>query len=306
MVQPCSTRWSSHESAVTRTCVLYSSILTTLEKLEDEGDSDATALSVLIQNKKFVFVLNALVTILDHTSFLTKTLQNSRQTLSDTRSHIDALKSILTEYRSDDSKLNKLFKLVDEICERENITIFDKVTRRRNDLLKYCQKADGTIDSKLPLRKIFYEIIDLILNGIEMRFGDEAMDIIGTMDQVTNQRKFQSCERLNIIIPDHEGTHFKAFIDNRLAESDSLLDTLNVCDQNIFPNIFQLLLSLAVCPISSVTVERFFSKVNSVMIPSRQSMTSKRLKNLCLLSFERDITARLEKNIARVKSEYYK
>ena len=51
---------------------------------------------------------------------------------------------------------------------------------------------------------------------------------------------------------------------------------------------------------------KVFSKINSVMIASWKSMTSKRLKNLCLLSFDRDITARLEKNIALVISEYYK
>ena len=75
---------------------------------------------------------------------------------------------------------------------------------------------------------------------------------------------------------------------------------------SIFPNIHTLLISLSVCLISSVSVERFFSKVNHVMVPSRRSMTSERLNNLCFLSFERDITLYLEKKLQLVKSEYNK
>ena len=59
-----------------------------------------------------------------------------------------------------------------------------------------------------------------------------------------------------------------------------------------FPNIYSLLLTIAVCPISSVSVERFFSTVNRGMIPTRKSMTVERLNNLCVLSVEHDLTLR--------------
>ena len=89
-------------------------------------------------------------------------------------------------------------------------------------------------------------------------------------------------------------------------QSAGLLDILKICKRDTFPNVHSLLLSLAVCPISSVCVERFFSTVNRVMIPSRKSMGTKRLNNLCLLSVERDLTLYLQKNVKLVKAEYRK
>ena len=137
--------------------------------MEDEGDTEATSLGLLIQNKKFVFTLHALVTVLDTAEYATKTLQNSKQTIADTRAQISALKCNILDL-SNDQRLNQLFKVVDEICEKENITIFDKVTRRRNNLLRYTKTGDPIVDTKLTNRRVFYEILDIILNGIEERF----------------------------------------------------------------------------------------------------------------------------------------
>ena len=111
--------WSSNEASASRVCVLYHTILVVLEKLEDLGDADVTALSVLIQNKKFVFVLNALVTILDVANFTTVILQKSHQTVSDVKSHINALKSTLQEYRNMDTQVEKVLKVVDEVYARK-------------------------------------------------------------------------------------------------------------------------------------------------------------------------------------------
>ena len=69
-------------------------------------------------------------------------------------------------------------------------------------------------------------------------------------------------------------------------------DVLRIYRKETFPNIYSLLLTLAVCPISSVSVERFFSTVNKGMIPTRKSMTVERLNNLCVLSVEHDLTLR--------------
>ena len=37
----------------------------------------------------------------------------------------------LCVYRSEERKIKEILKVVDEVCARENITVFDKVTRRR-------------------------------------------------------------------------------------------------------------------------------------------------------------------------------
>ena len=99
----------------------------------------------------------------------------------------------------------------------------------------------------------------------------------------------------------------KHFCDDQI---DRLRDILRIYRKETFPNIYSLLLTLAVCPISSVSVERFFSTVNKGMIPTRKSMTVERLNNLCVLSveLEHDLILRYswKKSINLVKSEYRK
>ena len=145
------------------------------------------------------------------------------------------------------------------------------------------------MDTDTPLRRIFFEIIDIILVGIELRFTNEAMDIIAVSDMVVNQRMVSSND-----------------FTKRLDRTAGLLDILKICNKETFPNVHSLLLSLAVCPISSVTVERFFSTVNRVMILSRKSLSAQRLNDLCILSVERDLTLYLENHVNLVKTEYRK
>ena len=207
-----------------------------------------------------------------------------------------------------DTQVEKVLKVVDEVCKKENIVIFDKVTRRRCDLLQFSTNGDP-MDTDTPLRRIFFEIIDIILVGIELRFTNEAMDIIAASDMVVNQRMFSSndfTERLDIQIPECESQFFKNYCEDELDRTAGLLDILKICNKETFPNVHSLLLSLAVCPISSVTVERFFSTVNRVMIPSRKSMSAQRLNDLCILSVERDLTLYLENHVNLVKTEYRK
>ena len=139
--------------------------------------------------------------------------------------------------------------------------------------------------------------------------------MLDAMDKVLNGNQYTDimlCRNLGFMIPDHEGLLFKHYCAEKLSSSDSesesltLLDRLNACKKDVFPNVHKLLVCLSVCPISSVTVERFFSKLNHIMIPSRQSMTTKRLNNLCVLSFERDIVLTLERNLHYVRKEYEK
>ena len=52
------------------------------------------------------------------------------------------------------------------------------------------------------------------------------------------------------------------------------------------------MLTVAVSPISSESVETFFSTVNKGMIPTKKSMTVVRLNDLCVLFVDHDLTLR--------------
>ena len=132
-----------------------------------------------------------------------------------------------------DTQVEKVLKVVDEVCKKENIVIFDKVTRRRCDLLQFSTNGDR-MDTDTPLRRIFFEIIDIILVGIELRFTNEAMDIIAASDMVVNQRMFSSndfTERLDIQIPECESQFFKNYCEDKLDRTAGLLDIKNLGKQ---------------------------------------------------------------------------
>ena len=64
--------------------------------------------------------------------------------------------------------------------------------------------------------------------------------------------------------------------------------------EDIFPGVYQLLTSIIVYPISSVTVERLFSTLKRIDAPNRRSMGTERLNQLCFLSLETELTRRMQ------------
>ena len=68
---------------------------------------------------------------------------------------------------------------------------------------------------------------------------------------------------------------------------------LDVCSPDMFPSAYQLLTSVAVCPISSVSVERLFSTLKRINAQNRRSMGTVRLRQLCVLSVEADLTRKI-------------
>lgn len=67
------------------------------------------------------------------------------------------------------------------------------------------------------------------------------------------------------------------------------LDALNACNQNFFPNVFKLLQILVTLPVTTVHVERSFSRLGRIKDLRRSTMSESRLNGLTLLSEHRDM-----------------
>ncbi|KAJ4935952.1 hypothetical protein JOQ06_017477 [Pogonophryne albipinna] len=74
----------------------------------------------------------------------------------------------------------------------------------------------------------------------------------------------------------------------------SLVEVLDSCPTDIFPQMNRLLRALVTLPITSCTLERVFSTVSRVKTGVRASMNTDRLNSLSLLSFERELTESLD------------
>ena len=72
-------------------------------------------------------------------------------------------------------------------------------------------------------------------------------------------------------------------------------------DDDVFPNVNKLYHILLTIPQTSVTVERLFSSVKQIKTRLRSRMTIDRLSALSLLTFERDLSKKLEKDYILLK-----
>jgi hypothetical protein len=67
----------------------------------------------------------------------------------------------------------------------------------------------------------------------------------------------------------------------------TLLETLNVTNQDLYPNIYAIFTVLITMPVSSASSERSFSAMRRVKNGLRATMGDERLSNLSLLHIHR-------------------
>nr|CAH7762262.1 unnamed protein product [Callosobruchus chinensis] len=69
-----------------------------------------------------------------------------------------------------------------------------------------------------------------------------------------------------------------------MEKNTEILEVIENCNRDFFPNILRLLRILATIPITTTTPERSFSTMKRVKIWSRNKMRNERLSLLALLS----------------------
>ena len=78
-------------------------------------------------------------------------------------------------------------------------------------------------------------------------------------------------------------------------------------DDDVFPNVNKLYhIRVLTIPQTSVNVERLFSSVKQIKTRLRSRMTTDRLSALSLLTFERDLSKKLEKDYILLKFKHMK
>ena len=317
--RPTDTRWLSNYTTINHVYRLLQSILDALDHLLDDEKiaAEATGLLRKIGSKKFLFTLTTLNQVLGETSIATKVLQDHSNTTTDVSSCIEILQNILATYRSDEGFKHRLEDTNDMIAKYD-ITLYDDSIRRRQrrktiitDYITYLptgQKDDLEFtDFESKLKSIYYEIIDLIQTEIKLRFSQESLDIYNAAEAVIKTQDFSGgafANRVGINVAEVEAKHFKGHCIKKLKLKDSsLIDYLQECEsvKSTFPNVHNLLEALVTCPTTSVSVERLFSTVQRVHSPYRKKMTIERLNDLCILSFEREATTKLQGDLNRIR-----
>ena len=82
---------------------------------------------------------------------------------------------------------------------------------------------------------------------------------------------------------------WKRVVKNEEKLPDSILETLENCDIDMYPTIHKLLRILATLPVSAATAERSFSTLRRLKTWLRANIGEERLTGLALMSVHREI-----------------
>ena len=131
------------------------------------------------------------------------------------------------------------------------------------------------------LRRIYYVVIDIILGELEERFQPEALDLYDASEKITQMQDFssgKSAGKVDLSVAESEKLVFHLLCKRKLPVDADFMMYLDICRPDLFPSVYQLLTSVAVCPISSVSVECLFSTLKRINAPNRRSMGAERFR----------------------------
>ena len=80
---------------------------------------------------------------------------------------------------------------------------------------------------------------------------------------------------------------------------ETVLQTLHLCNKDIFPNLYTLLQLISVMPVSVTSAERSFSTLKRLKTLLRSTMAQERLVELTLLNIHKDIEVNIDAVINR-------
>uniref|UniRef100_A0A3B3R0H2 DUF4371 domain-containing protein n=1 Tax=Paramormyrops kingsleyae TaxID=1676925 RepID=A0A3B3R0H2_9TELE len=293
------TRWSSKSGAVSKVLTLLDVILEVLaEYAESSGQSKVEAQSLLqqIQTKKFLFLLVTFGKLFQTSDFATQGLQSPTLSVPECIDLIEGLKESFARFRDNSvCDFEQVMKLTEELMQKNEITSWDITSGTRVRKIP-ARLAGSVVTTSLgkatsvrnddDLRHIWNDILDRQLTELDNRFQEDQYGIMRAAATFLPQSK--TFARILLFID-----QLRRKVANSL-EFPSLMEVLDICAPDIFPNLNKLLKVIITLPMTSCSVERLFSTAGRIKMDLRVSMSTTRLNNLCLLSFEKELCDSLD------------
>uniref|UniRef100_A0A667Y2X2 TTF-type domain-containing protein n=1 Tax=Myripristis murdjan TaxID=586833 RepID=A0A667Y2X2_9TELE len=311
-------RWSSKSGSLSKVLTLLDVILETLsECAEGSGQTKVEAQSLLqqIQTKKFIFLLVTFGKLFHTSDFATRGLQSPTLSVADCIDLIEGLKQSFARFRDNsECDFEKVIKLTDELMQKNEITSWDVTagSRARRLPTKLAESVVTTslgkskcVKSNDDLRHIWNHILDRQLTELHTRFQEDQYGIMRAAaaflppSRTFAQRESlqAACNHFHVSVGDAELTVFFEQMRRKGAngvEFASLVEVMDICAPDIFPNLNNLLRIIVTLPMTSCSVERLFSTSGRIKTHLRTSMCTGRLNNLALLSFENELCESLD------------
>ncbi|KAK3916669.1 52 kDa repressor of the inhibitor of the protein kinase, partial [Frankliniella fusca] len=308
----CETRWVQRHEAVQ---VFLSGISEMIEALESiskwqDGETAGKAKSLLnnLLQTEFLVTLVALQDILATSISLSRFLQKETIELQEASGALQDTLSVLEEKRrNSDEIFGILYNSAEELTSKFGVVIPQPRGSARG--------RHPTTNAESYYRQTIYNpMLDNIIQDLNSRFTSEVLqcyDLNCLLPLVVLTCKEESqAEKLTKL-----AARFSSLLDvpeqillqNLKAEMalwktkwrrekeegnpipKSCAETLEVCDETLYPNIRALTVILQALPSSVATSERSFSTLRRIKTWLRSTMNTERLSGLALLNIHRDI-----------------
>ncbi|CAM4658841.1 unnamed protein product [Leuciscus chuanchicus] len=170
-------------------------------------------------------------------------------------------------------------KLTEELMQKNEITSWDITSGTRVRKVP-ARLAGSVVTTSLgkatsvrnddDLRHIWNDILDRQLTELDNRFQEDQYGIMRAAATFLPQSKTFAekdslrapCDHFHISVEDAELTVFIEQLRRKVANSlefPSLMEVLDICAPDIFPNLHKLLQVIITLPMTSCSVERLFS-----------------------------------------------
>ncbi|XP_025191890.1 52 kDa repressor of the inhibitor of the protein kinase-like [Melanaphis sacchari] len=295
----CPTRWVDRHSSVETIYDFLPVIVNSLEEMITWPDKDvatkANQILLTLGTSEFNIGLSVIIKLFQYTKPLSVYLQKKNIDLVEAINHINTILNELMNIRENaEIVFSDLFK---NLIKRSNeMDIEIKIPR-----LAKRQKHRNNFSSENPEDyfsvSIFIPFIDSIIQQLNDRFNNHKEIISGFQVLINPCAKSdlhhlvkyyqEDVESYEKVVSEVDLWH--RYLNKKNIKPQNALDALLICNQDFYPNIYNLLHILAVLPVTSCESERSFSSLKRIKTYLRNSTSETRLNGLAVLNIHREV-----------------
>ncbi|CAF4674204.1 unnamed protein product, partial [Rotaria sp. Silwood2] len=287
------------------------------KELENEGDErsvDARGLLVALRVPTFTITLFIIHKIFGIIKILSDQLKAKTMDFCQAQYLIKSIIAKIADLR-DEHTFSLIYTEITSFCQAHHIDLSSTPRQRRVKEVSSRFKdvfITSTIGQRDNLNNednyridLFYPIVDAVLIELNDRFSVHNMEILISISALCpDSENFLQSEILKPFAVEMKADICSLCNEIEVVKSmlkDSKLE--NIVDlyyqllplKQAFPTIISLIIIAMTIPVSSTTCERTFSKMKLIKTTTRNTMSDKRLNDLCVLAVERDFAIDFEK-----------
>lgn len=304
----CETRWVEKFDSIITFKDFFEPIFNALENIynsgNDESSSKAFMFQQTIKNGAFIVSMIVIHEVFSLAEPLSVSLQAKNADLASAVDMANSLNLLLKDMRENaELKFHELISTAQNCAQEigEEIKI-PRLVGRQN----YRENYDLNSPEDYYRVAVYLPFIDHFINQLELRFLKHKKMLLNIQNILPNtainlneQAINESIDFITMQWPEIITVHDNIVKKEALLwkqrwigldeRPQNFIDALNLCNQSVFPNIYNILKLCCALPVTIATPERSFSTLKRTKTYLRNSTGEKRLNGLAHLSIHREI-----------------